>query len=429
MKKPTKKLRSQLFDKLSENFQHYRDHHSNVGTYFSRIVDSRWNVFRYFKYLNPFYHLSLLGVSSYFKPLNPGFRFLFLAAFLPLMLVSWAAPIPKRSNIPVAWIEYKHAQAEYHTDAFHTHLVALSSGGLFPLSPSNGSAISKLEVASWLTRWAVYTSVGLEMNDRDLLKWEVELDSDDSIPPVVYMPELSEDLTAELEEWLTTEIPDVWLRVKSEEVSHMRALCSSHIFIQSEEAADDVIRRLDEGEKFEEVLSELLVASESSSDTATNVEGGFSGCFVEGSLTLLGLDEYEEAAYAVEPGEITKVVTESGVHVIKVHSSGLLMDSSGLPTRAGHPQFTDEELELLILQAKYLFAGIDERYRELQDQVLYDRCALEQEFIQDAFTNYSEKVDIDDRYGIWDAENFTVVPRSGSTAHHSSTAYIPIICQ
>ncbi|MDE0268144.1 MAG: peptidylprolyl isomerase [Acidimicrobiaceae bacterium] len=386
-----------------------------MGTHFSRIVDSRWNVFRYFRYLNPFHYLSLIGVSSYFKPLNPGFRFLFLAAFLPFMLVSWATPIPKRSNTPVAWIEYKHAQAEYHTDAFHSHLVALSSEGLFPLSPSNGSAISKLEVASWLTRWAIYTSVGLEMNDRDLLKWQVEFDSDDSIPPV-YMPELSEDLTAELAEWLTTEIPDVWLRVKSEEVNHMRALCSSHILIESEEAADDVIRRLDEGKKFEEVVSG------SSSDAASSVEGGFSGCFVEGSLTLLGLDEYEKAVYAVEPGEITKVVTESGVHVIKVHSSGLL-------TRAGHPQLTDEELGTLILDAKYLFAGVDEGYRELQNQVEHDRCALEQELIRDAFTNYSKKVDIDDRYGIWDAESFTVIPRSSSTAYHSSTAYIPIICQ
>lgn len=426
MKKPTKKLRSQLFDKLSENFQHYRYHHSNVGIYFSRIVDSRWNVFRYFRYLNPFYYLSLIGVSSYFKPLNPGFRFLFIAAFLPLMLVSWVAPIPKRSNIPVARIEYKHAQAEYHTDAFHTHLVALSSGGLFPLSPSNGSVISKLEVASWLTRWAIYTSVGLEMNDRDLLIWEAEFDSDDSIPPV-YMPESWGDLTAELAEWLTIEIPDVWLRVKSEEVSHMRALCSSHILTESEEAADDVIRRLDEGEEFDTVLSELLAASGSSSDPAPSLKGGDLGCYVEGWLTyfvdpMLEFDKYEEAAYAVEPGEITKVVTESGVRVIKVDSSGLL-------TRAVHPQLTDEELDILIWDAKYLFAGIDEGYRELQNQVAHDRCALEQELIQDAFINYSEKVDIDDRYGIWDAENFTVIPHSGSTAYHRSTAYIPIICQ
>ncbi|WP_163272876.1 peptidylprolyl isomerase [Chelativorans alearense] len=82
-----------------------------------------------------------------------------------------------------------------------------------------------------------------------------------------------------------------------------------HILVESEEEAKAVIKQLDEGGDF------AAIAEEKSKDGSAN-NGGDLGYFSKGRM----VPEFEEAAFAMEPGSYTKepVKTQFGWHVIKV---------------------------------------------------------------------------------------------------------------
>lgn len=82
-----------------------------------------------------------------------------------------------------------------------------------------------------------------------------------------------------------------------------------HILVADEKTAKEVKKKLDNGEKFEDL------AKEYSTDTASKENGGDLGWF--GANTMVA--EFEEAAYKLDVDEISDPVkTENGYHIIQV---------------------------------------------------------------------------------------------------------------
>ena len=85
---------------------------------------------------------------------------------------------------------------------------------------------------------------------------------------------------------------------------------ASHILVQTEDEAKDVIKQLDAGADF------ATLAKEKSQDPGSAKLGGQLGYFSQGKM----VPEFEKAAFALEVGKYTEtpVKTQYGYHVIKV---------------------------------------------------------------------------------------------------------------
>lgn len=82
----------------------------------------------------------------------------------------------------------------------------------------------------------------------------------------------------------------------------------SHILVQTEASAQQVLDRISKGESFE------AVAREMSTDRGTANKGGNLGLFGRGDL----MPEFEKVAFALRVGEVSKSVkTSLGFHIIK----------------------------------------------------------------------------------------------------------------
>ncbi|PHB26428.1 peptidylprolyl isomerase [Bacillus pseudomycoides] len=84
---------------------------------------------------------------------------------------------------------------------------------------------------------------------------------------------------------------------------------ASHILINDEKTANDIKKQLDEGASFEEL------AKQQSQDPGSKENGGDLGYFGPGKM----VPEFEEAAYKLNVGEISKPIKSSqGYHIIKL---------------------------------------------------------------------------------------------------------------
>lgn len=82
-----------------------------------------------------------------------------------------------------------------------------------------------------------------------------------------------------------------------------------HILVDKEEEARAALERIRKGEDF------AAVAKEVSTDTGTKDNGGDLGWFPRGMM----VEEFEAAAFALQPGQVSDVVrTSYGYHIIKV---------------------------------------------------------------------------------------------------------------
>ena len=110
-----------------------------------------------------------------------------------------------------------------------------------------------------------------------------------------------------------------------------------HILVKTKEEAEAIIKQLDGGAKFEDI------AKEKSSDAGSGANGGDLGYFGPGQM----VQEFEKAAFALEPGSYTKepVQSQFGWHIIKVEDK-----------RAQQPPAFDqvkEQVRSLLLRDKY----------------------------------------------------------------------------
>lgn len=115
-----------------------------------------------------------------------------------------------------------------------------------------------------------------------------------------------------LQEALALEVP------ASEEQVHAR-----HILVATEDEAKEVLERLHAGEDFGALAKEL------STDTGSKEEGGDLGWFPRGMMVT----EFEDAAFALQPGETSDPVkTSFGYHIINVieRDANRALDEAGL---------------------------------------------------------------------------------------------------
>lgn len=92
----------------------------------------------------------------------------------------------------------------------------------------------------------------------------------------------------------------------------------SHIQLDTQEEAQAALERLDAGEEF------ALVASEVSTDTFTAANGGELGWVLEGDLASRYGPEVEETAFSLSPGEYSQPISSTvGFHIIIVNERGL----------------------------------------------------------------------------------------------------------
>ncbi len=88
-----------------------------------------------------------------------------------------------------------------------------------------------------------------------------------------------------------------------EEMVHAR-----HILVDTEDKAKEVLDKLDAGEEWDKLASEYSI------DTSTKDNGGDLGWFAKGQM----VKTFEDAAWALEPGEISDPVkSDYGYHIIK----------------------------------------------------------------------------------------------------------------
>ena len=98
--------------------------------------------------------------------------------------------------------------------------------------------------------------------------------------------------------------------------SHVEA---SHILVATQEEADEVKTKLDDGGDFAEL------AAEYSTDTSNAENGGALGAFGAGEMA----PEFEEAAFSMEVDEISDPVqTDYGFHIIQVTGKTAAVDAS-----------------------------------------------------------------------------------------------------
>ncbi len=105
-------------------------------------------------------------------------------------------------------------------------------------------------------------------------------------------------LRNKLQEAMATEVPTTTEQI------HAR-----HILVEKEEDAKAALERIQKGEDF------ATVAKEVSTDTSNKDSGGDLGWFPRGQM----VPEFDEAAFALQPGQVSGLVkTTYGYHIIKV---------------------------------------------------------------------------------------------------------------
>lgn len=161
-------------------------------------------------------------------------------------------------------------------------------------------------------------------------------------------------------------------------------LCVSHIFVgtdqrtpaEAEARAAELAQRLDQGADY------ATLAAEESDDPASAAEGGSLGCGGRGRF----IPEFEEAAFALEEGEISDPVqTQVGYHIIRVDER--------------NPRTFEEAAD------------------EIQASMQAEVGTAIQQFLADA--SAEAEVDVNPRFGTWtvpEGQRGVVEPPSGPAA-------------
>lgn len=99
-------------------------------------------------------------------------------------------------------------------------------------------------------------------------------------------------------------MPNGWLSLTTGRMSEIKA---SHILVEKEYEAQDVLKKLSEGNSFESLAKAF-------SKCPSGEDGGDLGSFGKGQM----VKPFEEAAFALKVGEVSGPVrTQFGYHIIK----------------------------------------------------------------------------------------------------------------
>lgn len=109
---------------------------------------------------------------------------------------------------------------------------------------------------------------------------------------------------------VTEEVMRQYYKAHKDEFTTKEEVVASHILLKSREVAEAVLAELKAGADF------AALARERSEDPATKAEGGRLSTIRRGQTT----PEFEQAAFALKPGELSGVVEDTnGFHIIKAH--------------------------------------------------------------------------------------------------------------
>ncbi|MFW5996293.1 MAG: peptidylprolyl isomerase, partial [Halanaerobiaceae bacterium] len=126
---------------------------------------------------------------------------------------------------------------------------------------------------------------------------------------------------------------------------HDEQVQASHILVETEDEAEEVLAQLDSGESFEDLVEEY------STDSGTVDSGGDLGFFGKNQM----VPEFEEVAFSLDVGEVSEPVeSQYGFHIIKVTDK----------KEAGVTPFEEASTEI---EEKILNDRQNERWSEFRD--------------------------------------------------------------
>jgi peptidyl-prolyl cis-trans isomerase C len=163
-----------------------------------------------------------------------------------------------------------------------------------------------------------------------------------------------------------------------------------HILVDSEAKAKDVLEKINKGEDF------AKLAEENSNDPGSKADGGRLGYFTKGQM----VKEFEEAAFALRKGEVSKPVqSKFGWHIIKVEDrrtkplpafeevkdqilSGMTQQkgqqvATELRGKAG-VEYVDSEIKLQVQQEQAAQAAKQKLFEQQMEEQIKKKEALEQ---------------------------------------------------
>ncbi len=153
---------------------------------------------------------------------------------------------------------------------------------------------------------------------------------------------------------LTDEDLEVYYEENKENYWHEEEVHALNILVETEEQAEEVIKKLEQGEDFAVLAKEISIAS-------TAPTGGDIGFINKGTL----MADIEEQLFILNPGEISKIIpTERGFHIFKVvekNPSGYLELSE-----------VKEEIEYQLLPLKQQEA-FDQYLKDIEDRAIIEK--------------------------------------------------------
>jgi parvulin-like peptidyl-prolyl isomerase len=190
---------------------------------------------------------------------------------------------------------------------------------------------------------------------------------DEQIRDITLREQVQDALTADVE--VTDEEVEQFFEANREE--RFNRAEARHILVETEDEAEDIIDRLEDGEDFAEI------AQEESIDTGSGAQGGELGEFARGQM----VPEFEEAVFTADVGELVgPIQTQFGFHIIEV-------------TDRQEPELADVEEEIRAELGQSLEG------EAVQSWLAEQRAAAE--------------VEVNPRFGEWDAERGEVISSAG----------------
>jgi peptidyl-prolyl cis-trans isomerase C len=254
----------------------------------------------------------------------------------------------------------EQVQARLLSDLIEAELVAQGAADL-------GVEISEADVEE--RRESLIEEVGGQETFEQLVEESglTEEQIDEQVRDITLREEIQEELSADID--VTDEEVEAFFEENREERFDVAE--ARHILVESEDEADDVIERLEDGESFADI------AQEESIDTGSGEQGGDLGQFGRGQM----VPEFEEAVFSAPLGEVVgPVETQFGFHVIEV-------------IERAEPDLEEVEEEIRVELAQ----------------------ARQGEVVQEWLTERRQEADIEvnPRFGEWDATTGQVISSAG----------------